>query len=103
MLERPRLNIGGGIGLLFVKGIGASMNRKVVYITPRKTKEGLNWTILPQNASKPFKIIKNKTEAISIAKDLAMKNGLGQIKIQNKAGRFQSERTYGQDPKKYIG
>ncbi len=79
------------------------MYRKIMYVTPRKTKEGLNWTVLPEKANRPVKIVENKIEAIEIARDIARKNGLGQIRIQNKLGKFQEERTYGQDPEKYLG
>ena len=79
------------------------MNRKVLYVTPRKTKEGLNWAVLPQNASRPVKILENKKDAVDLAKEIAQNANLGQVRIQNQHGIFQTEYTYGLDPKKYKG
>ena len=76
--------------------------RKTLYVTPRKTKEGLDWAVLPQNAKRPIKITENKKDAILIARNIAKNADLGQIKIQRKDGKFQREYTYGKDPEKYL-
>lgn len=79
------------------------MVRKVVYVTPIKTKEGLNWKVLTEKSERPVKITENKIDAIVRAREIAKNATLGQIKIQNKFGDFQTEYTYGSDSEKYQG
>lgn len=79
------------------------MVRKVMYVTPRQTQNGLNWATIGQNAEKATKIFENKNDAIDLAKQIAKNAEIGQIKVQNTYGKFQYENTYRNDPVKYKG
>lgn len=75
-------------------------NRKVYYVSPLND-EKLNWQVKLQNSKKAIRSFENKQDAIKKAVSFARNSGLGQVKIQNANGEFQSERTYGNDPRKY--
>lgn len=45
----------------------------------------------------------NKTEAVARAKEVAKKAKLGQVIVHKKNGEFQTEYTYGDDPRESKG
>lgn len=78
------------------------IKRKVYFVTHNSSNEK-DWSVKLQNAERASKNFEKKTNAINFAVDLAKKSPLGQVKIMGKDGKIQQERTYGEDPRKYIG
>ena len=58
---------------------------------------------LRQHASNPVDWHPWGDEAIARAKELAKKSGLGQVRVQGENGEFESEWTYGKDPRRSPG
>lgn len=70
-------------------------NRKKVWVSPDG--EG-GWDVKSQGASRAAANYEDKTDAISKAKDIAKNAPSGQVIIQRKDGKIQTEYTYKKDP-----
>ncbi|KYK38809.1 MAG: DUF2188 domain-containing protein [Theionarchaea archaeon] len=73
--------------------------REVYYVSPH----GKRWHVKKEKGKRASGVYDTKEEAIVEAKKLAKKATLGQVKVQKKDGTFQTEYTYGEDPRKYRG
>lgn len=76
-------------------------DRKVYHTTYNRNRE--RWENTLEGAARPSSTHKTKTEAIQRVRELAKKATLGQAKIHKKDGRFQTEWTYGKDPRRTKG
>ena len=76
------------------------MNRKVYTIA--KGHDG-EWKGTLRGAARPSVSAPTKAEALERTVQIAKNAGLGQVVIRKQNGVIQSERTYGQDPKRYPG
>lgn len=74
------------------------MSKRTVYHVTK----GEDWNIKKEGAERASATAGTKAEAVQRAVELA-KNapGLSQVKIHNEDGKISSERTYGEDPRKY--
>ena len=75
------------------------MNRKIYHVT---SVAGA-WFVKLANARLPESVHKLKRTALSRAKRLAKRAKLGQVVVHGKSGRFQTEYTYGKDPRATVG
>ncbi len=74
------------------------MSKRIVYHVTK----GDNWSIKKEGADRASATASTKRDAIDRAVELARgSGGLAQVKIHNEDGKIASERTYGQDPRKY--
>lgn len=74
------------------------MSKRTVYHVTK----GDNWSIKKEGAARASATASTKRDAVDRAVELARgKGGLAQVKIHNEDGKIASERTYGQDPRKY--
>ena len=74
------------------------MSKRIVYHVTK----GDNWSIKKEGADRASATASTKRDAIDRAVELARGSGeLAQVKIHNEDGKIASERTYGQDPRKY--
>ncbi len=74
------------------------MNKRIVYHVTK----GEDWNIKKEGADRASASAPTKAGAIQRAVELAKNSGgLAQVKIHNEGGKISSERTYGQDPRKY--
>jgi Uncharacterized protein conserved in bacteria (DUF2188) len=76
------------------------MSRKVYRVLPT---EGGNWQVRADGASRASAVEINKAQAIDRAVDLAKNVGHSQVVIHRGDGVIQSERTYGEDPRRFPG
>jgi len=74
---------------------------RVVYHVVPRSKGG--WQVEKEGAKKPVSSYVKKVDAIAAGKRLAKSHELGQLKIHKKDGKFQTEYTYGADPRKSKG
>ncbi|HEY0010829.1 MAG TPA: DUF2188 domain-containing protein [Candidatus Paceibacterota bacterium] len=74
--------------------------RRVYHVTPNGDGD---WKVKEKGAKRAVKIVEDKTDALSLAKDLAKKAELGQVVVHDKKGVIQTEHTYGKDPEKSPG
>ncbi len=74
--------------------------RKVYHVT--KNPKG-GWSVKKEGGARAMANLPNKTEAVKKGKELAKKAPLGQLKIHKEDGTFQTEYTYGKDPKSSKG
>ncbi|HYE05675.1 MAG TPA: DUF2188 domain-containing protein [Planctomycetota bacterium] len=76
------------------------MAKRIVYhVSPSER----GWEIQKEGASRASNIVASKSSAIARAKELATRGSLGQVKIHTQNGRVESERTYGDDPRRTKG
>lgn len=61
------------------------------------------WKVKRQGSDRSSGNFERKKEAIDRAKELAKNQDLGQVKIHKQDGKIQTEYTYGEDPRKYMG
>lgn len=74
--------------------------RTVYHVIPG----GDDWNIKKEGAGRTSATAQTKAAAIDRAVELAKNSGgPAQVKIHNKDGKIASERTYGQDPRKFPG
>ena len=74
------------------------MSKRIVYHVTK----GDDWNIKKEGADRASGTAQTKAHAIQRAVELAKNSGgLAQVKIHNEDGKISSERTYGQDPRKY--
>ena len=77
------------------------MGKRTVY---HVVSGGDDWSIKKEGAGRASATAPTKAAAIDRAVELAKNSGgLAQVKIHNEDGKIASERTYGQDPRKYPG
>ncbi len=74
--------------------------RKVYHVA---TSEKGGWTVKAETNTRPSSTHTTKSEAVTAAKVLAKKSGLGQIIVHGRNGRIQYEHSYGKDPKASAG
>ena len=87
------------------------MNRLILHVVPAECNKRRAWRIkLAENSrTEAFgdasltKTYTTKKEAVYDAVRLCKANKPSQVKIHKNNGVFQSERTYGNDPRKYVG
>lgn len=77
------------------------MKKRITYHITKNNKDG-NWQSKIRGNKLPSIISSTKNEVLEKTIKLAKKQ-LSQIIIHKKNGEIQSERTYGNDPKKYKG
>ena len=76
------------------------MSKRTVYHVTK----GSDWSVKKEGADRASATAPTKAAAIERAVELAKNSGsLAQVKIHNEDGKIASERTYGQDPRKYQG
>lgn len=76
------------------------MSKRTVYHVTK----GEDWRITKEGGDRASGTAETKAEAIQRAVELARgAGGLAQVKIHREDGTIQSERTYGNDPRKYPG
>ena len=74
------------------------MSKRTVYHVTKSD----NWNIKKEGADRASATATTKQNAIDRAVELAKgSGGLAQVKIHNENGKISSERTYGEDPRKY--
>lgn len=69
--------------------------RRRYFVSP--TGDG-NWKVQKERSKRASDIFEKKEEAIKRGRELAKKNPPGQLVIQKRDGKFQTEYTYGDDP-----
>ncbi|MDD5537430.1 MAG: DUF2188 domain-containing protein [Candidatus Omnitrophica bacterium] len=74
--------------------------RKRVWVSP-DGKGG--WDVKTQGAQRAAGNYEDKTDALSKAKEVAKNAPLGQVVVQGRDGRIQTEYTYGKDPERFPG
>lgn len=74
---------------------------RVVYHVVPCAKGG--WQVEKEGVKKPVSSYAKKADAITAGKRLAKSHELGQLKVHKKDGQFQTEYTYGADPRKSKG
>ena len=74
--------------------------RKRYFVTPRP--DGA-WNVKAEGSLRASAIVHRKLDAIETARELASKYKLSQVVVQRQDGIFQTEYTYGKDPKGYPG
>ncbi len=74
--------------------------RKRVWVSP-DGKGG--WDVKTQGAQRAAANCEDKADALSKAKEVAKNAPLGQVIIQGKDGKIQTEHTYDKDPKRFPG
>jgi hypothetical protein len=74
--------------------------RTVVNVVPGK---GDGWDVKKQGEKTPLRHFETKENAVNFGKTVAKSAELGQIKIHKQDGEFQTEYTYGNDPRKTKG
>lgn len=76
------------------------MNRKIYHVV----RGVAAWHVRRDRARRSDSCHENKTKAIARAKALASRRGvLGQVIVHGRNGRIQTERTYGNDPRRTRG
>jgi Uncharacterized protein conserved in bacteria (DUF2188) len=73
--------------------------RITYYVTP----DDDGWRVVREGAQRADSIHADKVDAIERARELGRAQTLGQVVIQGRDGRFQTEWTYGQDPRRTPG
>ena len=77
--------------------------RKVFHVVSKpETFSDRDWAVKQAGIDYPLARFPKKDEAVKYAVIAAKTQPLGQVKIHGKNGKIQSERTYGQDPEKYL-
>jgi hypothetical protein len=74
------------------------MARRRFVVSPNKREGG--WRLTSRGISQPFD---TKQEAVNAAAKQARSMGNSQVVIQKRDGTIQSERTYGNDPRRTKG
>jgi hypothetical protein len=77
------------------------MSKRTVF---HVTKGDDDWRIAKEGSQRASATAPTKTEAVKRAAELAHNTGaLSQVKIHKQDGTIESERTYGEDPRRYKG
>jgi hypothetical protein len=74
--------------------------RKKVWVSP-DGKGG--WDTKTEGAQRAAGNYANKAEAVEKAKEVAKNAPFGQVKVQGRGGKIQTEYTYGKDPRRTPG
>ena len=77
-----------------------NMVQRIVYDVVFDKSHG-HWSVLKEGNKRATANFPLKPQAIEVARQLAHKHKLGQIRIHGKDGKFQREYTYGKDPVRY--
>ena len=75
----------------------ATKERIVYHVVPNSS--GEKW-VVSQERAEFRRELDTKDEAVQLAKDLARKAELGQVKVHKKDGNMEYESTYGDDPRR---
>jgi len=70
--------------------------RKAIHVVPTEGEK--DWGVRSEGSPRLIKKFSNKQDAIDYGREIAKKASLGQLKIHDKKGKFQTEYTYGRDP-----
>ena len=73
--------------------------RKVYHVVP----SGRHWCVRRVGARRATRVFSSKAATIALAKTLAKKAALGQVRVHKRDGEMQTEWTYGKDPRKTRG
>jgi hypothetical protein len=74
--------------------------RRIYHVTPAGDGD---WKVKERGAERAVRIVEDKSDALSLAKDLAKHANLGQVIVHGRDGVIQTEYTYGQDPERTAG
>lgn len=74
--------------------------RKVYHVVPNRNG---GWDVKPEGAARAIRHFPTKQPAIDMAKEMAKKAELGQVKIHREDGTIQTEHTYTKDPRNIPG
>jgi len=77
--------------------------RKIYHVVPYRKFGKLQWAVRLAGYLTYLRVFDNKNEAVNCARLFAKSAYLGQVKIHNALGRIQEERTFGNDPRRYVG
>jgi hypothetical protein len=69
--------------------------RKVIYVTPTNSGQ---WRVKREGSQRALKNFENKQDAVDYGRQIARNFDLGQLKIQKRDRKLQTEYTYGHDP-----
>lgn len=72
-------------------------NGKNVHVVPDHSDGDLNWKIKTEGSEKAYRIVENKAEAETIARQVAINNN-AELIVHNKDGRVSERNSYGHDP-----
>ncbi len=75
----------------------ATKERVVYHVVPNSS--GEKW-VVSQERAEFRREFETKDEAVKLAKELARKEELGQVKVHKKDGNMEYESTYGEDPRR---
>jgi hypothetical protein len=75
----------------------ATKDRVVYHVVPNSS--GEKW-VVSQERAEFRRELDTKEEAVKLAKELARKEELGQVKVHKKDGNMEYESTYGDDPRR---
>ncbi len=75
----------------------ATKERVVYHVVPNSS--GEKW-VVSQERAEFRREFETKDEAVQLAKELARKEELGQVKVHKKDGNMEYESTYGEDPRR---
>ncbi len=76
------------------------MSRKTVWVSPDGQSR---WDVKSEGARRAAANYENKGKAVDRAKEIAKSVSLGQVIIQGRDGKIQTEYTYGEDPRRFSG
>ncbi len=74
--------------------------RKRVWVSP-DSRGG--WNVKSEGAKRAIGNFEDKVDALAKAKEVAKNAPLGQVKVQSRDGKIQTEYTYGKDPERTLG
>lgn len=74
--------------------------RKRVWVSP-DSRGG--WNVKSEGAKRTIRNFEDKVDALAKAKEVAKNVPLGQVKVQGRDGKIQTEYTYGKDPERTLG
>lgn len=78
----------------------ATKERVVYHVVPNSS--GEKW-VVSQERAEFRREFETKDEAVQLARELARKEELGQVKVHKQDGNMEYESTYGEDPPRYPG
>jgi len=79
------------------------MARAIYHVVPHTQESGRVWKVEKAGGDKPVRIFLHKEDAVEYGMEIAKHYRLGQLIIHGIDGKIESERTYGEDPKRYPG
>ncbi len=75
--------------------------RRSFHLTHDKKKG--DWKLFEQGSKRTIRRFSTKDEGVKISSEIVRKTGNSQLIIHKVDGKFQEERTYGNDPRRYKG